>query len=156
MLSDTSARLVVRLRRCAASLRRPLADRSGATAVELAIGILPLITILIGGVTYSGVLAAWLTMNHAASEGARAALAGLTTCERESLAVSRSQGALVFSALNANASVSAAVTTQDVQVEITLNYATNPLTPAFLPVPDTLTVRVVANTDGPEIPVSSC
>jgi Flp pilus assembly protein TadG len=137
-------------------LLRCLADRSGAASIELAIGMLPLVVAIVGGVTYSGVLAAWLTMNHAASEGARAAIAGLTTCERQTLAETKTQSALVFAALSQHAAVSAAVTEADVQVQITLDYGANPLTPAFLPVPDTLTVRVVANTDGPEIPVASC
>lgn len=140
--------------RChARSLRN---DASGAAAIEFAITIVPLVTLLFGGITYGGVLASMISLEHAANEGARAGLAGLTICERESRAESFARQALAFGPLAGFAVIDATVSEQEIQLDITFDYAAHPISPVFFPVPEQLRTRVVVLTDGPEISVQSC
>lgn len=69
-------------------LGRRLDDR-GAAALEFAIVAPVFLMIVFGIVVLAIYLSAWLGVSHAASEGARASVAGLTEAERESLAESR-------------------------------------------------------------------
>lgn len=73
------------------SWRCVAADRRGTAVIELALA-LPILTIFLFGIVSGG---SWLAMSHivqeSANEGARAALAGISTSERASLA---SQAAL--------------------------------------------------------------
>lgn len=136
--------------------RSLLHDTSGAAAIEFALISVPLILLLFGGITYGGVLATKIALEHAASEGARAGIAGLTLCEREERAESFARDALVFGTLAATAAVDATATEQQIQVNITFNYAANPLSPVLFPVPEQLSAHVVVLTDGPELTAQSC
>lgn len=136
--------------------RSLLHDTSGAAAIEFALISVPLILLLFGGITYGGVLATKIALEHAASEGARAGIAGLTLCEREERAESFARDALVFGTLAATAAVDATATEQKIQVNITFNYAANPLSPVLFPVPEQLSAHVVVLTDGPELTAQSC
>ena len=136
--------------------RSLLHDTSGAAAIEFALISVPLILLLFGGITYGGVLATKIALEHAASEGARAGIAGLTLCEREERAESFARDALVFGTLAATAAVDATATEQQIQVDITFNYAANPLSPVLFPVPEQLSAHVVVLTDGPELTAQSC
>lgn len=142
--------------RAIGELRRLAGDGHGVAAIELAIGMIPLVTLLLGGITYGGVIAAMVGLNHAVSEGARAAIAGVTTCERQTIAETTTRAALPFTALASAATVTATVTTSSVRVDISVPYAANALTPVMFPVPSTLTASMTANTDGPEFPAGSC
>lgn len=129
---------------------------SGAAAIEFAIAAIPVLVMLFGGITYGGVLATMLTMRNAANEGARAGIAGISTCERQTRAETYARDALIFSSVASAATINVQVTTSQIQVNIDLNYANNPVTPVLFPVPKDLTARAVAYTDGAEIPGSGC
>lgn len=131
-------------------------DTSGTAAIELAISILPLILLLFGGITYGGVLASVLALEHAASEGARAGVAGITLCEREDRAEAVAQDALLFSSLVNGAVIQATATEAQIQLDIVYDYSASPLTPIIFPVPNQLTTSIVVHTDGPELPAESC
>lgn len=131
-------------------------DESGVEAIELAIGMIPLVLLLTGGITYGGVLAAMININEAADEGARAAIAGVTLCERQSLAQTKTRAALLIPAFSAAASINVSVTPDQVRVDVSLPYAANALTPVLFPVPSTLTASAIADTDGPEFPAPGC
>lgn len=137
-------------------VRSFLRNTSGAAAIELAISIVPLIVLLFGGITYGGVFASQLSLEHAASEGARAGVAGITLCERKARAESAAQNALASGSLSGSAVIEATATAERIRVDIGVDYAANPLTPAIFPVPQQLTASVVVLTDGPELPAQSC
>lgn len=137
-------------------LRSALRETSGAVAIEFAIGFIPLLILLFGGITYSGVLATVIALEHAASEGARAGIAGLTVCERKTHAEAVASDALLFGSLSNTAAINATVTEQQIRVDIDVDYADNPLTPAIFPVPENLNASVVVLTDGPELTAASC
>lgn len=131
-------------------------DRRGTAAIELAIGMLPLVILLLGGITYGGVFATMLAMNHAANEGARSAIAGLSLCEREARAESSARDALIFANLKDAATVTGTATADEVRVDISFAYQASALTPVLFPVPETLTASAIARTDGPELPAAGC
>lgn len=133
-----------------------LQDNSGAAAIEFALGIMPLITLLLGGITYGGVFASVIALEHAASEGARAGIAGISVCERKARAESVAQNALHFAPLSDTAVIVATVTEEQIRVDIGVNYAANPITPAIFPVPTQLNTSVVVLTDGTELSAQPC
>lgn len=135
-----------KLRRC----------RNGTAAIEFAICIVPLLTLVLGGITYAGVLAAYLDITHASGEGAREAIAGVTLCERQSIAQSATQSSFMFPADASAANITATVSASQIRVNISLPYQANPVTPVLIPVPATLSASAIANTDGPEFPAGSC
>ena len=118
--------------------------------------MIPLVALLTGGITYGGVLAAVIDLNHAAGEGARAAIAGVSLCERQSLAESKTRAALLIPAFSDSATINVSVTADEVRIDVSLPYASNSLTPILFPVPTTLTASAIANTDGPEFPAATC
>jgi Flp pilus assembly protein TadG len=138
------------------TVRRFGRDCDGVAAIELAVGMVPLVALMLGGITYGGVLAAMIDINQAAGEGARAAIAGVTLCERQTIAEAKARDALLFAPFASAAGITATVTADAIRVEIALPYGANALTPVLFPVPDTLTAAMVANTDGPEFPASGC
>lgn len=144
------------IRTLCANIRKAACDRSGGVAVEFALSMFPLMALLLGGITYSGLLASLLVLNHAASEGARAAVAGTTLCERRDRAVDIARRSLVFGPIVDTAQVSATVTADEVTLQIVYAYKQAPLTPVLFFVPETLTTSMVAHTDGPEYPAGEC
>jgi Flp pilus assembly protein TadG len=141
-------------------LSRPLkafvSDTSGAAAIEFAITLVPLTLLLLGAITYGGVIASKLALEHAASEGARAGISGLTLCERREQAANVAQEALVFGQIATTAEVDVTATDNEIRVAISFDYQANPLTPVLYPVPEQLIASAVAHTDGPEFPAQPC
>ena len=146
-------RLGKQYRRATRTLRE---DERATAAIEFAICVVPLITLVLGAVTYAGVIAAYLDISHAADEGAREAIGGVTLCERQSIAESATRSSLIFGSYASAATITATVTSSQIQVDITLPYAGNSITPILFPAPSTLTASAIANTDGPEFPAPSC
>jgi len=137
-------------------LRRIASDQNGVAAIEFAVAAIPVLILLFGGITYGGVLATHIAMRHAASEGARASIAGMSLCERKERAETIARASLIFTSLAAAATVEAQVTEAQVEVDLSFDYASNPITPMLFPVPETISARAVAYTDGVELPGSSC
>jgi Flp pilus assembly protein TadG len=131
-------------------------DTLGTAAIEFAFAIVPLVILLFGGITYGGVFASKLALEHAASEGARAGIAGLSLCEREERAESFARDALVFGSIASAAVIDVTVTAEQIRVVINFDYAANPISPAIFPVPGLLTASVVVLTDGPELSADPC
>lgn len=75
----------------------------GAAAIEFALIAPALIMLIFAILVYSTYFAAYLGVRQAAAEGARAALAGLSTSERTTLAVARAQQVLDGYGLTASA-----------------------------------------------------
>lgn len=69
---------------------------SGVAAVEFALISLPFLLLLFAIAVYGFYFAAWVAVRHAAAEGARAAVAGLSVEERTTLATSMVES--IFSA----------------------------------------------------------
>ena len=138
------------------TLVRVARDGSAVAAIEFAVAAIPVLILLFGGITYGGVLAAHLAMRHAASEGARASIAGMSLCERQTRAETSARDALLFGALAASATIDVDTTEERVQVNLSFDYSSNPITPILFPVPESITAQAVAYTDGVEIPGSSC
>ena len=69
-------------------------DQSGLAAMEFAFVAPVLLVLVFGVVVFSIYLATWIGVVHAAAEGARASVAGLTAAERQSLAATRVQAML--------------------------------------------------------------
>jgi Flp pilus assembly protein TadG len=69
--------------------RRWAAAEEGTAAIEFAIVAPVFLLIVFATVVFSIYLAVWLGVSHAAAEGARASVAGLTDTERQDLALSR-------------------------------------------------------------------
>jgi Flp pilus assembly protein TadG len=70
-------------------LRRLGRSESGVAAVEFAIVAPVLLMMIFAVIVYSIYFSAFLGVRQAAAEGARAAMAGMSTTERSSLAVAR-------------------------------------------------------------------
>jgi len=75
-------------------VRRLLACEQGLAALEFALLAPALLMLVFAIVLYSFYFAALMGVRHAAVEGARAAVAGLSTTERTSLAQSRAQAVI--------------------------------------------------------------
>lgn len=72
-----------------APLRRLGRSESGIAAVEFALVAPVLLMMVFAVIVYSVYFSAFLGVRQAAAEGARAAMAGMSTTERQSLAVTR-------------------------------------------------------------------
>jgi len=129
--------------------------KRGTAAIEFAIALIPLVLILSGGITYAGVLAMQLSLDHAANEAARAGLAGLSLCERGSLAGEAAKAALPLGK-PAGLETHVEVTAQAITVTLTYPYRTAAILPVLIPVPETLTAKAVALTAGTALPAGSC
>jgi Flp pilus assembly protein TadG len=81
------------IRKLPAGIRLPdgFYSNEGVAAVEFAIVAPVFLVILFGIVVYGIYFATWIAVTEAASEGARAAVAGLSTAERISLATTQVQ-----------------------------------------------------------------
>lgn len=71
-----------------------LDDDSGASSIEFALVAMVLLTILFGTFVYGHYFAVRIALVHAASEGARASVAGLTDAERSTYAREAAQRTL--------------------------------------------------------------
>lgn len=71
-----------------------LSGESGLAAVEFALVAPVFLTLLFGVIIYGLQFGAWLAVNHAAAEGARASVAGMDDIEREGLAVATADAVL--------------------------------------------------------------
>lgn len=134
---------------------KPGSGDEGVAALEFAL-IAPLFLVLIFGIiVYAIYFATWIAVTEAASEGARAAVAGLSTGERASLATAQANAVLdAYGPLIAPGNVT--VTPQQVpgdsssyEVSVTYNFASLGLSKlaGLLPIPTatpTATV-IVAN-----------
>jgi Flp pilus assembly protein TadG len=77
--------------RAGAPLRRLPSCEAGAAALEFALVAPALILLVFAVIVYSLYFSAYLGIRQAAAEGARAAVAGLSTTERATLATARAQ-----------------------------------------------------------------
>lgn len=133
---------------------RPFKKDERATAViEFALVVPLMLMILVGIVGYSLFLATQIAVVVAASEGARASVAGLSNTERTSLAQSASLAVLQHYApliLPANATVSAQQSTSNSGMfQVTVNYAM-PMSPIghLIPIPTNATFTSMVSNGG--------
>jgi Flp pilus assembly protein TadG len=128
---------------------------TGTAVIEFALAMIPLSILLAGGITYAGVFSMELALSNAANVGARAGIAGASTCERQELAVAGTKSGLAIGDPDA-ATISAVVTDSKITVTVSYPYSQNWVTPILFPIPDTLTTTAIALTDDPVLPSSSC
>ena len=136
-------------------IRRIARSAAGTAAIEFAIVMIPLSILLAGSITYAGVFSMELALSNAANEGARAGIAGASTCERQTLAIAGTKSGLAIGNPDA-ATISADVTDDKITVTVSYPYSQNSVTPILFPIPDTLTTTAIALTDNPVLPSSSC
>lgn len=104
-------------------LRNVRSRRQGAAAVEFAI-VLPLFLALLACmVVFGGWLWMAQTVQHMASEGARAAIGGLNTGEREALARAAAVSAARGSGLRPDA-LAASIAEEDGRIVVVIDYNT--------------------------------
>ncbi|WP_022681868.1 TadE/TadG family type IV pilus assembly protein [Sphingobium bisphenolivorans] len=140
--------------RVGTSQRRLLACEGGMAALEFALLAPALLTLIFAIVIYSLYFSALLGVRHAAMEGARAAVAGLSTADRTALAQSRASavmeayGALLGSATPVISAAPDATGTfrvrvsQDMSGSAVMRYA------AFVPLPSPTVSASVIVTNG--------
>jgi len=129
----------------------------GVAAVEFAI-IAPLFLVILFGIIVYGIyFATWIAITEAASEGARAAVAGLSSTERTTLATAQVQNFMGYYSpmLNINnATIVAAQASGNAgafQVSISYNFSSFGLASlsALLPIPRTIpTVTITVSNGG--------
>jgi Flp pilus assembly protein TadG len=142
---------MLRLARLARSLRT---SRRGIAAVEFALLAPGLLMIAFGVIVYSIYFTAVIGVRQAASEGARAAMAGLSTAERMTLAQTRAGQVLgnYGSLLGGNLpQVSAAPDSLGVfKVTVTYDMSNSPIMRygGFVPLPDKTVQASVLVTNG--------
>lgn len=136
-------------------LRRLTVDRRGLAAVEFALLAPALLSIAFGTIVYSIYFTAVIGVRQAASEGARAAVAGLSTQERVTLAQQRATQVLTgYGSLLGGSSpqVTAAPDTTGVfKVTVSYDMTDSPIMRygGFVPLPDeTITASVMVTNGG--------
>lgn len=143
--------------RLVALLRRLRASRQGLAAVEFALIAPCLLALAFGVIVYSIYFTAVLGVRQAASEGARAAVAGLSTAERTTLAKARAQvvidGYTSLLGGTTKPTVDAAADTANVgvfKVTVTYNMDGSPIMKysSFVPLPNHLIQSSVLVTNG--------
>jgi Flp pilus assembly protein TadG len=116
----------------------------GVAAIEFAIVAPVFLAMLFGIIVYGIYFATWIAVTEAASEGARAAVAGLSTTERTSLATAQVQKFIGYYSPMLNIKNATIVAQQApgtgggaFQVQITYNFSSYGLSTlsAFLPIP---------------------
>jgi Flp pilus assembly protein TadG len=129
-------------------LRRRAADRAGNAAIEFAIVAPILMVFLMGIVCYGGYFWMAHSLQQLSNDAARAAVAGLTSSERLSLAQSTFNTEIAdYSTLNPSlATVNYQGTDQEFTISVSYNAATTPFWVAakLLPMPSTTIVRSAA------------
>ncbi len=138
-----------------ASAARALAScERGLVALELAIIAPVLLALMFGIVTYSLYFVTVLGVRHAAAEGARAAMAGLSTGERSTLAQARvTTVAAAYGALLSPADLDVTAEKDGTglfRVRVTYDMGTNSILRfgAFLPMPSPTIEASVVVTNG--------
>lgn len=132
-------------------MKRVRVEERGAAAVEFAIVALFLITLLFGILTYGFVFSLEHNLNHAATEGARAANAAPVGTE-VTVAAARARDALSNDLARAHAVIDAKIVDpcdgstpglRCIDVTITYDYDTYPIVPELISVgvPDTMSAR---------------
>lgn len=117
-------------------------DDSGASSIEFALVAMLLLTILFGTFVYGHYFAVRIALVHAASEGARASVAGLTDDERKTYAVQAVQRTLDaygnFIPGEATTVTTAPITPAQFQVQVQFNFNELGYGPmqSFLPLPN--------------------
>ena len=86
--------MIVRYRRSRAPELRLLHCQKGIAALEFALVAPALLMLIFAIIIYSFWFSALMGVRHAATEGARAAMAGLSTAERTTLARARAQAVI--------------------------------------------------------------
>ena len=86
--------MIVRYRRSRAAALRLLRCQKGIAALEFALVAPALLMLIFAIIIYSFWFSALLGVRHAAAEGARAAMAGLSSSERTDLARARAQAVI--------------------------------------------------------------
>lgn len=135
----------VRFQRC---------DR-GIAALEFALLAPILLMLVFGIVVYSIYFSAYLGVRQAASEGARAAMAGLDSTERTQFATARAQQVItnygaIFTSGEAPQITAQPIATGVFEVRVTYDMGTHPITrfTPFIPLPKPEIVSAVVVTNG--------
>ncbi len=141
-----TARTAVRMLKC---------DR-GIAALEFALLAPALLTLVFSVIVYSIYFTALIGVRQAAAEGARAAVAGLSTGERVALATSRAQavidnyGSLLGGKTPPQITAAAGTTRGTFRVEVRYDMSGSPIMRygAFVPLPDSTLEASVTVTNG--------
>ena len=134
------------------SCRRLWDDEGGAAAVELALAVPLLITVIFGVISYSGYF--WIAheLQQLANDSARAAMAGLDAQERQALAATTFADELSgYGNLKAQAAtVSLSEQNQTLRLTVKYDASTSPFWAfrAWLPMPSTIVVRAAVVRQG--------
>lgn len=135
--------------------RRVLACDKGMAALEFALIAPALLMLVFAIIIYSFWFSALLGVRHAAAEGARAAMAGLSTAERATLARTRAQSVIDgYGALLSSGGTPAIEAGADgtglFKVKVRYDMSGSPLLryAAFIPMPSTSLAATVIVTNG--------
>lgn len=143
-MTDFRSRRTARGRRGAAIWN----SRNGTAAIEFAFIAPALLAFVMGTVSYGGYFWMASSLQQLANDAARAAIAGLTDSERQSLAQSTFNSEITnYNMLSPGlASVNYQGSGQDFSISISYNAANTPFWAAasFLPMPSTTIVRTAA------------
>lgn len=137
-------------------LRRLRACDRGLAALEFALLAPALLMLVFAVVLYSFYFAAWMGVRHAAMEGARAAVAGLSTTERATLAQSRARAVIdgygtLLAAGGGPVITAAADGTGTFRVRVSYTMSGSPMMryAAFVPMPSpTISASIVVTNGG--------
>lgn len=147
--------MIVRYRRSRAPALRLLHCQNGIAALEFALVAPALLMLIFAIIIYSFWFSALLGVRHAAAEGARAAMAGLSSSERADLARARAQAVI-----NGYGTLLGSGGTPDIQaqpdgigqfkVQIRYDMSGSPLIryASFVPLPSTTLGATVIVTNG--------
>ena len=147
--------MIVRYRRSRAPALRLLHCQNGIAALEFALVAPALLMLIFAIIIYSFWFSALLGVRHAAAEGARAAMAGLSSSERADLARARAQAVI-----NCYGTLLGSGGTPDIQaqpdgigqfkVQIRYDMSGSPLIryASFVPLPSTTLGATVIVTNG--------
>ena len=147
--------MIVRCRRSRAPALRLLHCQNGIAALEFALVAPALLMLIFAIIIYSFWFSALLGVRHAAAEGARAAMAGLSSSERADLARARAQAVI-----NGYGTLLGSGGTPDIQaqpdgigqfkVQIRYDMSGSPLIryASFVPLPSTTLGATVIVTNG--------
>lgn len=124
-------------------LRRLGNSETGTAAIEFAIVAPVLLMLVFAAIFYSIYFTAYLGVRQAAIEGARAAVAGMSTAERSQLAIARATtimngyGSLMGASSTATITAAPGTDTGTLKISVSYDITTSPIMGygAFLPMP---------------------